>query len=53
MNIAFWAKLALNHGWEARKDFAEQIKLNLDKIHSKVNILVPDLFDEVSINIKK
>lgn len=53
LDFAFWAKLALNHGWEARKDFAEQIKLNLDKIHSKVNILVPDLFDEVSINIKK
>ncbi len=53
LDFAFWAKLALNHGWEAREDFAEQIKLNLDKIHSKVNILVPDLFDEVSINIKK
>lgn len=53
LDFAFWAKLALNHGWEARRDFAEQIKLNLDKIHSKVNILVPDLFDEVSINIKK
>ena len=52
LDFAFWAKLALNHGWEARKDFAEQI-LTLDKIHSKVNILVPDLFDEVSINIKK
>lgn len=52
LDFAFWAKLALNHGWEARKDFAEQIKLNLE-IHSKVNILVPDLFDEVSINIKK
>lgn len=53
LDFAFWAKLALNHGWEAREDFAEQIKLTLDKIHSKVNILVPDLFDEVSINIKK
>lgn len=53
LDFAFWAKLALNHGWEARKDFAEQIDLTLDKIHSKVNILVPDLFDEVSINIKK
>lgn len=53
LDFAFWAKLVLNHGWEARKDFAEKIKLNLDKIHSKVNILVPDLFDEVSINIKK
>ena len=53
LDFAFWAKLALNHGWEARKDFAEQINLTLDKIHSKVNILVPDLFDEVSINIKK
>ena len=52
LDFAFWAKLVLNHGWEARKDFAEQI-LTLDKIHSKVNILVPDLFDEVSINIKK
>ena len=52
LDFAFWAKLALNNGWEARKDFAEQI-LTLDKIHSKVNILVPDLFDEVSINIKK
>ena len=53
LDFAFWAKLALNHGWEAREDFAEQIDLTLDKIHSKVNILVPDLFDEVSINIKK
>ena len=53
LDFAFWAKLALNHGWEAREDFAEQINLTLDKIHSKVNILVPDLFDEVSINIKK
>lgn len=53
LDFAFWAKLVLNHGWEARKDFAEQINLTLDKIHSKVNILVPDLFDEVSINIKK
>lgn len=53
LDFAFWAKLALNHGWEARKYFAEQIDLTLDKIHSKVNILVPDLFDEVSINIKK
>ena len=53
LDFAFWAKLALNHGWEARRDFAEQINLTLDKIHSKVNILVPDLFDEVSINIKK
>ena len=53
LDFAFWAKLALKHGWEARKDFAEQINLTLDKIHSKVNILVPDLFDEVSINIKK
>lgn len=53
LDFAFWAKLALNHGWEARKDFVEQINLTLDKIHSKVNILVPDLFDEVSINIKK
>ena len=52
LDFAFWAKLALNHGWEAREDFAEQI-LTLDKIHSKVNIVVPDLFDEVSINIKK
>ncbi|RAL56573.1 hypothetical protein BLD25_02835 [Candidatus Gracilibacteria bacterium GN02-872] len=52
LDFAFGAKLALNHGGEARKDFAEQI-LTLDKIHSKVNILVPDLFDEVSINIKK
>lgn len=53
LDFAFWAKLVLNYGWEARKDFAEQINLTLDKIHSKVNILVPDLFDEVSINIKK
>ena len=53
LDFAFWAKLALNHGWEARRDFAEQINLTLDKIHSKVNILIPDLFDEVSINIKK
>ena len=53
LDFAFWAKLALNHGWEARRNFAEQINLTLDKIHSKVNILVPDLFDEVSINIKK
>lgn len=53
LDFAFWAKLALNHGWEAREDFAEQINLTLDKNHSKVNILVPDLFDEVSINIKK
>lgn len=53
LDFAFWAKLALNHGWEARKDFAKQINLTLDRIHSKVNILIPDLFDEVSINIKK
>ena len=31
LDFAFWAKLALNHGWEARKDFAEQIDLTLDK----------------------
>ena len=53
LDFAFWAKLALNHGWEARKDFAEQINLTLDRIHNKVNILIPDLFDEVSINIRK
>lgn len=49
MNFKRWAKIALTHGWAPREDFSKDVNKIINATSKRIQILVPDLKDEVEI----